>query len=180
MLNKFAVALNRTADSFDAFNEHLGRVLFITPLLLILVQFSIVLMVYIFALGSIMLQESLQYINALMFMGAVGYTALQDEHVRVDIFYSNMKRPQKDWVNLLGSLFLLMPTIWLLWDISVPYVGASWEIKEGSPETGGLHFVYLLKGTIILFCFSLNAAVASTIIRLSLKKACAFMNKEQA
>lgn len=177
MLNKFVAALNIIADGFDAYNEQLGRILFITPLLLILVQFSIVLMVYIFAIGSIMLQESLQYINALMFMGAVGYTALQDEHVRVDIFYSNMKRPQKDWVNLLGSVFLLMPTIWLLWDVAVPYVGDSWDIKEGSNETGGLPIVYLLKGTILLFCVSLNTAVASTILRISLKKACAFMNK---
>jgi len=179
MLNRIVVSLNKTANGFDAFNQYLGRILFITPLLLILVQFSIVLMVYIFAIGSIMLQESLQYINALMFMGAVGHTALQDEHVRVDIFYSNMKRTKKDWVNLLGSLFFLMPTIWLLWSVSLSYVGSSFVILEGSSETGGLPFVYLLKGTIILFCISLSTAALSTIIRIGLKKTCAFMQREK-
>lgn len=155
---------------FNGLNQRLGSFLCIMPLLLVLVQFTIVLLVYIFAIGSIKLQESLFYINGLMVMGAVGYTALQDGHVRVDIFYSKLSHSKKDWVNLLGNIFLLGPTLYLLWTVSIPYVRDSFSVFEGSTETGGLPFVYLLKATILLFCFSLTLAVVSNILTLLAKK----------
>lgn len=140
-----------------------------------LVQFTIVLMVYIFGIGSIMMQESLQYINALMFLGGAGYTAIYNDHVRVDIFYSKFKPANKDAVDLFGTIFFLWPMLILLWMLTVPYVSESWRILEGSIETSGLHFVYLLKSTILLFCITLSLFALAQTIRLSLKL---FIRKE--
>lgn len=157
------------ANLLDKLNERFGRFLALTPLALMLVQFSIVLLVYVFGLGSIMMQESLQYINALMFLGGAGYTALYDDHVRVDIFYSKLKPKNRDMADLFGTVFFLWPMLILLWVLTIPYVAESWRISEGSVETSGLPFVYLLKSTILLFCISLSLFAIAQSIRLSLR-----------
>ena len=157
------------ADHLDKLNERFGRFLALTPLALMLVQFSIVLAVYVFGTGSIMMQESLQYINAMMFLGGAGYTALHDDHVRVDIFYSRMRPKNRDVANLFGTVFFLIPMLVLLWILTIPYVAESWRIGEGSIETSGLHFVYLLKSTILLFCGTLSLFAIAQTIRLTLK-----------
>ncbi len=142
-----------------------GTWLAFLPMALVLVQFSVVLMVYVFATGSIQLQESLQYINALMFMGGAGYTAIKDEHVRVDLFYSKASAKTKARVNFYGTLFLLIPFLILFWHASVPYVLNSWKILEGSVEASGLPFMYILKTTLLLFALTMTLFAASELYR---------------
>ena len=149
----------------DIFADRTGRILSVLPLVLVLVQFSIVLMVYVFASSSIQVQESLQYINALMFLGGAGYTALKDEHVRVDLFYSRFQKRRKSLVNLGGTCLLLIPFLILLWITTVPFVAASWSVMEGSVEASGLPFIYLLKSTILLFAVTMTLAAVSDILR---------------
>ncbi len=157
------------ANSFlkrlDSFAERSGNVLAILPLILVLLQFSIVLMVYVFSTGSIQLQESLQYINAMMFLGGAGYTAFKDEHVRVDLFYSKFNIRQKARTDFFGTLFLLVPFLILFWHASVPYVLDSWAIRESSVEASGLPFVYVLKSTLLLFAFTLTLSAAADLVR---------------
>jgi len=83
------------ANRLDAINDWLGRTLSYTVILLVLVQFAIVVMSGNFRVGSIKLQESLLYINALMFLGAAGYVLLKDAHVRVDVFYGTRHQGEK-------------------------------------------------------------------------------------
>jgi len=149
----------------DRLAQRTGVILAFTPLLLILVQFSTVLMVYIFASGSIKLQESLQYINALMFLGGAGYTALHGDHVRVDLFYSKFSPRGKALVDVVGTLFLLLPFLILLWVTILPYAADSWASREGSVESGGLAYVYILKSTMVLFALTLSLQALSSFIR---------------
>ncbi len=148
--------LETLAERLDAFAEKTGRLLAITPLVLVLIQFTIVLMVYVFASGSIKLQESLSYINAVMFLGGAGYTLLHDDHVRVDVIYEKLSERRRALVNCLGCVFLLLPFLILLWVTAVPYALDSWSVMEGSVETGGIPLVYLLKSTMILFALTLS------------------------
>lgn len=149
----------------DSFAEQSGNVLAALPLFLVLLQFTIVLMVYVFSTGSIQLQESLQYINAMMFLGGAGYTAFKDEHVRVDLFYSKFNVRQKARTDFFGTLFLLVPFLILFWHASIPYVFDSWAIQESSVEASGLPFVYVLKTTLLLFAFTLTLSAIADLIR---------------
>ena len=158
-------ALERFADAIDSLNAGLGRLLGWAALLLILAQFSIVVLTNAFRIGSIQLQESLLYINSLIFLGAAGYTLLRDEQVRVDIFYRGASARFKAWVNLLGTFFLLFPVMGLLWVSAWPYVAASWAVLEGSIETTGLQAVYILKSFLLLFTATLTLQGASLVIR---------------
>lgn len=155
----------RLPDRLDAILEYSGKLLSILPLLLILVQFAVVMMVYVFKTGSIQLQESLQYINAIMFLGGAGYTALKDEHVRVDLFYSKFTKRRKAAVNFYGTLFLLIPFLWLFAQSATPYMADSWRIMETSIESSGLPFVYILKTTLILFPLTLSFHVVASLLR---------------
>ena len=51
----------------DSFNKRIGRTGSWLALLMVLVMFIIVLLRYAFQIGSIALQESVMYINALIF-----------------------------------------------------------------------------------------------------------------
>lgn len=157
---------NPIADRLDSLSETSGRILAFTPLALIMVQFVIIIMAAVFHKGSIQLQESLQYINALMFLGGAGYTLKHNEHVRVDLFYSGFKQRTKDIVDLTGTIFLMLPFVGLIWYSGLPFALDSWSIFEGSVESSGLPYVYLLKSTIILFALSITIQALANIIRL--------------
>lgn len=159
--------LSAFQKKLDAFNEKTGSILSVTPLLLVILQFIIIVMISLFQVGSIQLQESLQYINALMFLGGAGYTLKHNEHVRVDLFYSKLSQRHKDIIDLFGTIVLLLPFIGLIWVAGLPFVLDSWSEMEGSVEASGLPFVYILKTTILLFALSLSLQVVSNLISLS-------------
>lgn len=155
----------RIADIIDRLNARLGRLIGWAALLLIAIQFLIIIMTNIFRVGSVMAQESLLYVNSLIFLGAVGYTLLRDGQVRVDIIYRPASKRFQAWVNLLGTLFFLLPVTILLWVYAQPYVLASWAVLEGSVETTGLQAVFILKSFILLFCILLGLQGVSLAIR---------------
>lgn len=129
----------------EALNEWVGRVLSWLTLLMVLVTFTVVVLRYVFDMGWIAMQESVTYMHALLFLGAAAYTLKHQGHVRVDIFFHKFSPRGRAWVDLLGSLILLMPVsvfiAWVSWD----YVTSSWGLLEGSREAGGLPGVFLLK-----------------------------------
>ncbi|MEO0913574.1 MAG: TRAP transporter small permease subunit [Pseudomonadota bacterium] len=43
------------------------------------------------------------------------YTMVQGGHVRVDLFYSGMKHGSRKVVDMLGSLFFMLPAMTLIW-----------------------------------------------------------------
>ena len=134
----------------DGLSNHLGRIFSWLTLAMVIVMAAIVVLRYAFQIGSIALQESVIYINALIFTFGVAYTLKEQGHVRVDIFYSRLNEKKRAWIDLFGSLLFLVPStcfiIWVSWD----YVAVSWRIREGSAESSGLPFVYLLKAVILV------------------------------
>ncbi len=144
--------LLRLARVTDRLNEWLGSKLAWLTLAMVLLQFVIVVMRYVFGLGSVKLQESIVYLHATVFMAAAGYTLLHNGHVRCDIFYSPASPRAKAWVDLFGVLVFLLPMCALIAWIAWPYVAAAWAVREGSPEGSlGIPGVFLLKTVILVF-----------------------------
>lgn len=142
----------------DAINEAVGKTVSWLALIMVLAQFVIVVMRYVFGIGSTIMQESIVYMHAALFMVAAGYTLLYDGHVRVDIFYSQASPRKKAWTNLGGVVFFLMPVCALVWWVSWPYVASAWAVLEGSPEgRSGIPGVFLLKTLILAFAAVLSA-----------------------
>jgi len=134
----------------DRINRSAGRAVAWLSLVMVLVTFIVVLLRYMFDLGSIAMQESVTYMHAALFMIGASYTLQRDGHVRVDIFYQRMSRCGRAWVDLLGTLILLVPVCLFVLLSSWQYVFDSWSLAEGSPEAGGIPAVWVLKTLILL------------------------------
>ncbi len=143
--------LQRINGGLDLLADLTGRGLAWLTLGMVVLQFSLVVLRYVFGIGSIFMQEAMIYMHATLFMAAAAYTLRHNGHVRVDVFYREAAPRRKALINLLGSLFLLVPFCITILIYSWDYVGASWAIREGSKETSGIHGIYLLKSVIILF-----------------------------
>lgn len=147
----------------------IGKLVAWGTLSLVVITALVVILRYGFETGSIALQESIMYNHAILFMLGIAYTYLHDEHVRVDVFYSNFSARKQHWIDLLGSVFFTIPiTVYIFW-ASADYIAASWAINEGSAEAGGLGYVYLLK-TLIVIMASLLLLQALAVIAQSILK----------
>ena len=142
--------LEKTADTIESVIEWSGRVVAWLTLCMVVVTFAIVVLRYAFDLGWIALQESVSYMHALVFLIGAGYTLKHNAHVRVDIFYQKMSPRGKAWIDLLGTLFMLLPVMGFIIWVSWGYVADSWAVYEGSRDAGGLPGVFLLKSAILL------------------------------
>lgn len=142
--------LDKTAGLIDRLNEAVGRTVAWLTLAMVAVTFAVVILRYGFSIGSIAVQESVSYMHALVFMLAAAYTYRHDEHVRVDIFYRRLSDRGRAWIDLGGTLFLLLPVMAFIFWTSLDYVASAWGLREGSREAGGLPFVYLLKTALLV------------------------------
>jgi TRAP-type mannitol/chloroaromatic compound transport system permease small subunit len=140
----------RSSEFIDALIEKIGRLVSWLSLIMVLLVFGMVVLRYLFNVSWVMVQESVIYLHSLIFMLGASYTLKHDGHVRVDIIYQRCSQKEKAWIDLLGTLFLLIPVaIFILWG-SWEYVADSWKILESSRNSGGLPLVYLLKSCLIL------------------------------
>ena len=144
-------------------NIILGKFFSWSLLIMVILTFVIVILRYLFNIGFIWMQELVRYLYASVFMVCAAYTLAEDEHVRVDIFYSKLSEKRKNIVNVIGSLIFLLPVCFITFYYSFSYVINSWQQLEGSLEERGLHAVYIMKTFIWLFAFMLFAQGISII-----------------
>ena len=163
--------------AIDGLNEVAGRFVAWFTLAMVLIQFALVLMRYVFAsqnflfLSTLWWQEAIVYLHGSLIMGAAGYTFLHNGHVRVDIFYREASPKLQDWTDLLGSLLFLLPVCYLVYWSALPNVVLSWRNLEGSGETSGIPFRYALKSTVLVFAALLALQALSTAVKAALRLA---------
>ncbi|WP_299756532.1 TRAP transporter small permease subunit [uncultured Chloroflexus sp.] len=147
-------ALLRLSRIIDTFTEWVGRLAYILVPIVVAVGVWNVANRYVgraigVTLGSNFYIEAQWYIFSMIFLLGSAYALKHNEHVRVDVFYSNYPPKRKALVNLLGTLFFLLPFCGLLLYFGWPYVEQSWRIRENSPDPGGLPR-YIIKTFILV------------------------------
>lgn len=158
-------ALEKIYALLDAISHHLGRAVSWIAVAMVLLQFAIVLMRYIFGQTSILMQESVVYLHSMLFLMGASYTLLHEGHVRVDIFYRDASERTKALIDFFGAVLFLIPVCVLLWWWSWSYVEQSWAVQEGSKETSGIQVLYLLKSTILVFAGLMGLQGVSMALR---------------
>ena len=136
------------ADAHDAASRLLARGVMWLALLLVLVQFGVVVLRYAFGTSFIMMQEGVIYLHAILFMLAIGYTFLVDQHVRVDVLYAGWSAKRRAVVDLLAVFVGVLAFCALVVWATCGYVLTSWRFGEGPMAVGGLPFTPLLKSMI--------------------------------
>lgn len=151
----------------DCLTEGVGRAIAWLVIIMMLVQFAIVVLRYFLGINSIVMQESVMYMHATVFMLGAAWTLKRDGHVRVDIFYRRLSERSRAWVDFMGTLLLLIPVMLFIAITSYRYVLTSWAIMERSPD-GGIPGVYLLKSLILAMVALLLFQAVAQLIRQAL------------
>ena len=116
------------------------------------------------SLASNGLLEAQWYLFSLLFLLPAAWALEQDTHVRVDVVYDRLPPRGRAAVDLAGHLLMLLPfTAGLLW-LSWPTVLASWTVREGSPDPGGLPR-YPLKAVLLVALVLVLAQGVSQVIQ---------------
>ncbi|UCV02986.1 TRAP transporter small permease subunit [Dechloromonas denitrificans] len=78
------------------------------------------------------------YLFAAVFLLCSPYTLQKNEHVRIDVLAGKLSPRGLAVIDIIGSLFFLLPmVITVLW-LSLPLVAESYKISEMSSNAGGL------------------------------------------
>src|SRR5258708_36919036 len=75
---------------------------------------------------------------AILVMFGASYTCKRNEHVRVEIFYLFLTERGQLWLDLIGTLFFLIPACLLLAYLSWPFFHQAYAVGEMSGNAGGL------------------------------------------
>jgi len=155
----------RLCDALDRLIRWLGEGLAWLTGLMALLTAAVVVLRYAFDQNTIVLQESVMYLHALVFLLGIPYTLQRDGHVRVDLLYARLSPRRRALVDALGGMLLLLPVAIFIGLSSLPYVAASWRVLESSSEVGGLPAVFLLKTLIPVMALLLALQGLSLTIR---------------
>lgn len=140
-------------------------------LLMIAVVFIDVVSRYAFDSGSIAMQELEWHLFAAVFLLGAAYTMREDANVRVDVFYTKMSPGRKAIIDILGTVFFVVPMCSLiLWSAYDPVI-YSYRLGEVSMDPGGLPFRFAFKALLPIGYFLVmlqSLAVISKNIRILL------------
>ncbi len=149
----------------DRLNDVVGRATAWLMVFVVLSAFTMVFVRYVMSVGAVWTNDMIIWPHGIAFMLAAGYTLLNSEHVRVDIFYAKASARRRAVIDIFGTIFFLLPWLITVAYVATPYALSSWSIMESSDQTGGLPAVYFVKSAIPMFCFLLGLQGLAMIAR---------------
>jgi TRAP-type mannitol/chloroaromatic compound transport system permease small subunit len=131
-------ALLRLSGLIDALNERVGRLSYWLILVMVLVSAGNASVRYAFDRSSNAWLEIQWYLFSAVFLLGAGYTLLHNQHVRIDVISGRLSKRARAWIDVLGTLFFLLPMaiaiMWMSWPVFVQ----AFELHEESSNAGGL------------------------------------------
>jgi len=132
---KSLLAISRV---IDAMNERLSYIANWLVLLSCLISAGNAFSRYAFGISSNAWLEIQWYMFAAMVMLGTSFTLKRNEHVRVDIVFSNLSTRRQIGVDIFGGILFLMPATLIMAYLSWPIFHNSWIENEISANAGGL------------------------------------------
>ena len=132
---KLLLGLSR---AIDALNEQIGKITYWLILAAVLISTGNAIMRYAFNMSSNAWLEIQWYLFSFVFLFCAGYTLLHNQHVRIDVISSNLSGRGRAWIDILGTIFFLLPMaiaiMWLSWPVFLD----AYRSNEISANAGGL------------------------------------------
>lgn len=151
---RFSRAVERVLHRFD------DALSWIWMVLLAVIVLNVV-MRYAFGQGRIEFEEIQWHLYATGMLLGLAACYVDDAHVRVDVLQERFSPRTRAWIELYGTLLLLLPFIALMLIYSVPFVIHSYVTGEVSVAPGGLALRWMIKAMLPLgFLLLLVAAIA--------------------
>ena len=132
---KILIALSRL---IDALNERLATIANWLVLLSCLISAANAFSRYAFSLSSNAWLEIQWYMFGALVMLGTSYTLNRNEHVRVDVVYTNLSTRRQIAIDIFGGILFLLPATVILCYLSWPVFYNAWITGEISGNAGGL------------------------------------------
>ena len=113
-------------------------------LMIVCAELFIVITRFVFSYEQSFMGDLVRYWYAALFLFASAYTLFEDGHVRVDVFYANLKSKTKSIINAAGSILLGISTC-----IAILFVG--FNGKQSIINSPILNFEITQTGSIGMF-----------------------------
>ena len=159
--------LLRVEKAINRFSDILGKIAAVLFILLLFNVFFDVIMRYLFNDVSIGMQEMEWHLFATIFLIGVPYAIYTEGHVRVDIIYADLSAKKRAWIDLIGTLVLLLPFTLLVMNFGIEFTHESFTLGERSGDPGGLPYRWIIKG-VIPFAFASMALSGVGIVLRSI------------
>ena len=131
-------ALLALSRAIDALNERVGRTVCWLVLVAVLISAANAVVRKTFNVSSNSFLEIQWYLFSVVFLFCAGYTLLRNQHVRIDVIAGRLSPQAQAWIDILGTIFFLMPMaltiMWLSWPVFVE----AYQRHEVSTNAGGL------------------------------------------
>ena len=135
-------------EKISIISEYITKYFFYIMFILVIVN---ILLRYIFNINFIFMQELVMYLHAFIFLFGISICLKENSHVRIDVFSNKLDAKAKKYIEILGTVFFIIPFCLFVLYESTPIIIRSWEMLESSGEPGGLPFIYILKSAIYVF-----------------------------
>jgi TRAP-type mannitol/chloroaromatic compound transport system permease small subunit len=131
-------ALLPASRAVDAFNSFIGR--WVSWLIFAAVVVSTVNAVVrkAFDMSSNAWLELQWVLFSAVFLLCSPWTLISNEHIRIDIVNNLLPKKVRNWIDLIGHAFFLLPLTIIMIVTGVPFFLKSWRIDEQSFSAGGL------------------------------------------
>lgn len=179
----------RVVGGLEGFSNTIGRIAAWAGLLMVLQQIMVIFLQSIFRVSDIGIGpagigferplgwwgDGLKFHNALVVTLCCAYTFVQGGHVRVDLFYANMRHGTKRAFDMFGALVFMLPALLIMWHYSWffmwrhminPKVNATesleamirktrafrWQFETIGFSPNGFDLYFMFKVLIVFFC----------------------------
>lgn len=105
---------------------------------------------YLFSEGSTALQELEWHLFDVVILLSIAYTMKQGAHVRVDIVYDKFSDKTKKIVDIVATIFFILPLSFLIIYIGYDFVAISFAQNEASSDPGGLPYRWIVKSLMVV------------------------------
>ena len=122
----------------DRLNERVGHLFYWLILATVLVSAANAVVRKAFNYSSNAYLEIQWYFFSAIFLFLAGYTLLRNEHVRIDVVAGRLSKRVQTWIDILGTIFFLLPMAILIAWLSWPVFVESFQRHEISTNAGGL------------------------------------------
>jgi TRAP-type mannitol/chloroaromatic compound transport system permease small subunit len=155
------LAFSRVIDSI---NFHIGK--WLSWLILAAVTISAVNAIIrkLFDASSNAWLEMQWLLFGVVFLMCSPWTLMSNEHIRIDIVNSMFSKWLRNWIDVIGHIFFLMPLCIIIIYTSWPSFTRSYAIGEQSMNAGGLP-QWPAKGLIVIGFFMLLIQAFSELIK---------------
>jgi TRAP-type mannitol/chloroaromatic compound transport system permease small subunit len=122
----------------DGISERIGKFVYWLLLLAVMISTINAITRKAFNIGSNAYLEAQWYLFAAVFMLGAGYVFLHDQHVRIDIVSSRLKRKTQVLIDVIGIALFLIPLCIVVSYMALPSVMLAFNTSEVSANPGGL------------------------------------------